>query len=211
MAAVLLHPGDELRRGKERFDIFGHNKSDNIINETDICLLPEFGDSVMLFHRQIAFMTYSLPPIERDHLRRLARCQAEIAALPVMQQRRQLWTDINDAKPGARPPVVIETWTFDRDFMPASVYQCKSEYGRHLENKFLRAIRHHEILNDDHVCPDTLDMNWHVWQNEFGIEIKKESVQDQDGVDTGYHFDCPIQDLSEGFDLIKPATFDVNR
>lgn len=115
-------------------------------------------------------MNYSLPKTEITILRKLARQQAAIAALPVMQERIKLWTDMNDAVPGARPPFAIESWTFDRDFMPAKILQCKSEYGKKLETDFLRAIRHHEILNDDHVCPDTLDMTWHVSSNEFGIE-----------------------------------------
>ena len=37
------------------------------------------------------------------------------------------------AKPGARPPFAIESWTFDRDFMPASIFQCKSDCGRRYE------------------------------------------------------------------------------
>ncbi len=116
-------------------------------------------------------MSYYLPEDERVYLRGLAQRQAEIAVLPVMAKRRQMWTDMNDAKPGARPPFVIETWTFDRDFMPADIFHCTSDYGRRLENGFLHHIRHHEILDDDHVCPDTLDMGWHVWCDEFGIVI----------------------------------------
>jgi hypothetical protein len=156
-------------------------------------------------------MPYALPKDERDYLRGLAKRQAEIAALPVMQQRRQLWTDMNDAKPGARPPIAIETWTFDRDFMPASIYQCKSDYGRKLERTFLRHIRQFEIINDDHVCPDTLDMGWHIRHNEFGIEIPTTYAKDAEGVVLGYHFDCPIKDLRDGFDMVKPATFSVDR
>ena len=156
-------------------------------------------------------MTYILPDDERAYLRDLATRQAKIAALPVMAQRRQQWTDMNDAKPGSRPPFVIETWTFDRDFMPASIFQCKSDYGRRLESGFLRHLRHHDLLDDDHVCPDTLDMGWHVWCNEFGIEIKTEYAKDAEGVVTGYHFDCPIKDLREGFDMVRPSTFGVNR
>ena len=95
-------------------------------------------------------MEYGLPPEERARLRLLAKRQAEIAALPVMRVRRKLWTDMNDAVPGCRPPFAIETWTFDRDFMPASIFQCKSHHGRQLEGKFLRHIRHAEILG---VCP----------------------------------------------------------
>lgn len=156
-------------------------------------------------------MTYSLPDEERRYLRELARKQAGIAALPVMAQRRQQWTDMNDGKPGTRPPFVIETWTFDRDFMPDSIFHCQTAYGRKLEGSFLRAIRHHELLNDDHVCPDTLDMGWHAWCNEFGIEIPTTYAKDAEGVTTGYHFECPIKDLNDGFDMVKPSVFFLDR
>ncbi len=154
---------------------------------------------------------YTLPKDELDYLRVLACRQAEIAALPVMHSRQDVWTAVNDAVPGARSPFAIETWTFDRDFMPDSIYRCTSALGRRLENGFLRHIRHYELLNDDHVCPDTLDMGWHVWCNEFGIDIKTEYVKDSEGVVTGYHFDCPIKDLNDGFGMIKPVEFGVNR
>jgi hypothetical protein len=148
---------------------------------------------------------------EISYLRELARRQSGIAGLPVMEQRRRMWTDMNDGVPGTRPPFVIESWTFDRDFMPASIFQCKSDYGRRLEGSFLRNIRHHEILDDDHVCPDTLDMYWHVWCNEFGIEIPTTYEKDAEGVVTGYHFDCPIKDLQDGFEMVQPSTFGVDR
>ncbi|MHB0998401.1 MAG: hypothetical protein ACYC27_04065 [Armatimonadota bacterium] len=156
-------------------------------------------------------MIYSLPKDDLTYLRSLAKRQSEIASLPVMQQRRQMWTDMNDGKPGTRPPFAIESWTFDRDFMPASIYHCESDYGRQLESGFLRNIRHHEILNDDHVCPDTIDMGWHVWCNEYGIDIPTEYVKDAEGITTGYHFDCPIKDLNDGFDMVKPSVFGVDR
>ena len=71
-------------------------------------------------------MQWQLSNDERDYLRQLAQKQAEYAALPVMAQRKQMWYDLNDARQGARPPVIIETWTFDRDFMPESVFRCTS-------------------------------------------------------------------------------------
>lgn len=154
---------------------------------------------------------YTLPREEVVRLRALASRQAELAALPVMRVRQQLWTDMNDAKPGARPPFAIETWTFDRDFMPESLYQCRTGYGRSLEMGFLRHIRHHEILNDDHVCPSTLDMGWHVDYNEFGMEIRTDYEKDAEGHVLGYHFDCPVKDLQDGFDMIKPSTFRLDR
>lgn len=157
-------------------------------------------------------MTPTLPADERTYLRQLAARQAEIAALPVMAERARMWTRMNDAVPGARPPFVIESWTFDRHFMPGSIFRCRSDYGRRLEGGFLRNIRHHEILGDDHVCPDTLDMGWHVSCDEFGIEIPTQYLKDAEGVVTGYHFDCPITDLDrDGFAMVKPAEFSVDR
>lgn len=155
---------------------------------------------------------FSLPDDELKILRKLASKQARLAGLPVMAARKRLWTEMNDGLPGVRPPFAIESWTFDRDFMPAGIFQCRSEYGRKLEQGFLRHIRHHEIFNDDHVCPDTLDMEWHVWCDEFGIEIKTDRVKDAEGVETGYHFQHPIKDLAtDGHDMVKPSTFGVDR
>lgn len=154
----------------------------------------------------------SLPNDEVTYLRSLARKQAEIAALPVMAERRKLWRDVNDVVLGARPPFAIETWTFDRDFMPESLHQCTTNYGKRLEKSLLRNIRNHEILDDDKVCPDTIDMGWHVWTDEFGIKINTTYSKDAEGVATAYHFEHPIKDLDEdGYDMIKPSTFGVDR
>ena len=72
---------------------------------------------------------WHIPDEERHYLRDLAQKQAEYAALPVMAQRKQMWYDLNDGRSTERPPVIIETWTFDRDFMPESVYRCTSPTG----------------------------------------------------------------------------------
>ena len=156
-------------------------------------------------------MTRTLPIEERALLRALAKRQAETAALPVMRGREKLWTDTNDCVPGARPPFAIESWTLYRDFMPDTLLQCASETGRRLERALLRNIRHHEVFNDDHVCPDSFDIPWRVWCDEFGVDIKVERAMDAEGFATGYHFDPPIKDLSGGFGGVRPARFGVDR
>lgn len=155
---------------------------------------------------------YTFPADELNLLRGLAKKMKELSKLPVMAERRMLWQGINDGIPGTRPPFALESWTFDRDFMPESIFQCKSEFGRKWEKYFLRHIRHQEILGDDHVCPGTIDMFWHVWIDEFGMEIPTEYVKDAEGYVTGYHFDCPIKDLeTDGYGMIKPSEFGVDR
>jgi len=156
-------------------------------------------------------MGLDVPEKERAHLRELAKRQAEYAALPVMGERKKMWYDLNDGKPGARPPVVVETWTFDRDFLPDGVYRCSTETGRSIENQLLRNVRNHELMDDDKVIPATFDIGWWVDINEVGINIERESVADSQGIDTGYRFLHPIKDLERDFGLLKPAVCSVDR
>jgi len=158
-------------------------------------------------------MNSNISASERTYLRELARKQAEYAALPVMAQRRQMWYDLNDGHSGAgaRPPVVIETWTFDRDFMPASVFRCSSETGRGIEEQLLRHVRNHELLDDDKVIPDTFDSWWCVSIDDLGVKIPRETVKDAQGIETGYRFLHPIKDLEQDFHILRPAVCHVDR
>ncbi|HEU0291617.1 MAG TPA: hypothetical protein VFR47_02710, partial [Anaerolineales bacterium] len=156
-------------------------------------------------------MNWNLLSHERSYLRQLAARQAEMAALPIMTQRKQMWYTLNDAQPGACPPVVIETWTFDRDFLPESVFQCQTPTGREIETQLLRNIRNYELIDDDKVTPDTFDIGWFIEEDEFGVTIPRESVPDAYGVVTGFRYLHPIQDLEQDLPRLKPATFQVDR
>jgi hypothetical protein len=156
-------------------------------------------------------MQWQLPDNERAYLRELAKKQAEYAALPVMAQRRQMWYELNDGPAVPRPPVVIETWTFDRDFMPAGIFRCESGTGRRIEGQLLRNIRNHELIDDDKVIPQTFDIGWQTRVDEMGVKIETRKVKDAEGVETGYQFLHPIKDLERDLDLLKPAVCSVDR
>lgn len=156
-------------------------------------------------------MEWNIPEEERKYLRELARKQAEVAALPVMKKRKQMWYDLNDGRAGVRPPFIVETWTFDRDFMPASIFRCAPGPGRGIEGQLLRNIRNHELIDDDKVIPDTFDIGWFVSIDEMGVKIGRDFVKDAEGVATGYRFHHPIKDLRKDFDLLKPAVYSVDR
>jgi len=156
-------------------------------------------------------MTWHVPDNERTYLRELARKQAEYAALPVMAARKQMWYDLNDGVPDTRPPVIVETWTFNRDFMPPGVTRCTSEAGRGIEWQLLGNIRNHELLDDDKVMPDTFNIGWFAHVDEFGVKIERTTVQDAEGVATGYQFHHPIKDLERDMHLLKPASCRVDR
>jgi hypothetical protein len=156
-------------------------------------------------------MDLRIPESEKTYLRELARKQAGYAALPVMAQRKQMWYDLNDGAPNPRPPVIIETWTFDRDFMPEGVFRCHSEAGRKVEVQLLRNVRNHELIDDDKVMPDCFPVGWFISVDEFGVPIPREHVKDSQGIETGYRFIHPIKDLKRDFDKLKPATCQVDR
>ncbi len=154
---------------------------------------------------------WTLPDADRAVLRELAMRQAEIAALPVMDERRRMWYDLNDGRTGARPPVIIETWTFDRDFMPEGVYRCTSALGRGIERQLLRNIRNHELIDDDKVIPDTFDIGWFVDIDELGVPIVRHPIADADGIETGWEWEHPIKDLARDLELLMPAVCRVDR
>lgn len=156
-------------------------------------------------------MQWAIPSQERDYLRDLAKRQAEYAALPVMDERRKMWYALNDGQAGARPPMIIETWTFDRDFLPESVFQCASETGRAVELQLLRNIRNHELIDDDKVMPDAFFMDWLTEIDEFGVEIPTETLKDSQGVETGFRYIHPIKDIKRDLDMLKPAECKVDR
>lgn len=155
-------------------------------------------------------MAWLIPDEERKYLRELAKKQAEYAALPVMQERRKMWLDLNDGR-GARPPVVIETWTFDRDFMPPDIVRCKSDQGRGIEWQLLRTIREHELINDDKVVPATYNTCWWMGVDETGVNVESEHVKDSQGYDMGYRFFHPIKNLKEDLGILKPPKCSVDR
>ena len=156
-------------------------------------------------------MEWDIPDAEREYLRTLAARQAEYAALPIMDARRRMWYAVNDGQPNARPPVIAETWTFDRDFMPDAVFRCASETGRVVERQLLRNVRNHELIDDDKVIPDAFEIRWFVDTDEFGVEIPTETVADSEGVETGFRYLHPIKDLKRDFQILRPASCRVDR
>ena len=166
---------------------------------------PDSGDKAM---------PQQLPQPEIQRLRWLARRQKEIADLPVMEKRRRRWAAVKEAAPGARPVFTLEHWTFNRDFMPASLLECQTPLGRQLEQRMLEHIRHHEIIDDDLPCPGHLDAGWHLRYDEFGgLRIPVTRARDAEGVETAYHYDCPIKDLAiDPIDFLDhPPAWSVDR
>src|SRR5512138_2681877 len=85
-------------------------------------------------------------------LREHAKCYADIAADPIQEQRRQLWTKHLSLE-RTRVPIIIGTGYWDmwcRQAFPDSSMQCDDPVLRDIE-RMLRLQNFHATWGDDHV------------------------------------------------------------
>lgn len=151
---------------------------------------------------------FSITQEERVYLRELAKRQMEIANLPVMESRKKQWFALNTGKP-AIPPVVIETWTFDPEFMPyEKVMKTTSKSAAAIEWQLLVNIRNHELLDDDKVIPPYFEIGWNVDVKKYGFDIETFKADDPG---LAYQFKHPITDLAKDMHKIKPSEISFDK
>ena len=85
---------------------------------------------------------------ERTVLRDLAKRVAEIAALPVMSDRRRMWVRHNRLE-RVRPMVLVFPEGSWRELLPPSALQCAGEQARRIEWALRSRIYYHQHLHDD--------------------------------------------------------------
>lgn len=147
---------------------------------------------------------------DRQILRELACRQMEYAALPIMSERLKRWRRLNDGEQVC-PPVAIETWTFENEFLPDSVFQCESDTARDIERQLLTNIRRHELINDDQPVPSVFQIHWDIEIDRFGIQIPTEYSPDSSGRQVGYRQQHPIQNLEQDLEKLRPARVTINK
>ncbi len=113
-----------------------------------------------------------VPASERNLLRDLARRVAEIAALPIQEERRSLWKAHNSLKP-ARPMILIfpeGSWT---ELLPAESLSTTTPEGRTIEENLRRRIYYHEHFADDTVVEADFVVSKAIESTGWGVEVKR--------------------------------------
>jgi len=106
---------------------------------------------------------------DRDLLRDLARRVAEIAALPVMAERREMWKLHNSLR-RVRPMVLVFPEGAWRELLPRDVCRCEGDHARRIEWELRRRIYHHENLHDDTVIEAEWFANAVIHSTGWGLE-----------------------------------------
>jgi len=139
---------------------------------------------------------------EKHYLRDLASRQAEIAALPIMGERRKLWYALNGG--GTQHPLVtMEFHGIESDVYPP--LQCETPLARGIEGQIVRLLFKHEHYRDDRVIPARFMIGIPNWFRAFDYSPKVAARQGM-----AYSYEHAVHDLEADFDAFKPSGFAVD-
>ncbi|MHC5055169.1 MAG: hypothetical protein ACYTKD_10690 [Planctomycetota bacterium] len=108
---------------------------------------------------------------DREIIRDIAKRVAEIAALPVQAERRDLWKRHN-ALGKARPMILVSPEGSWGEILPDSALKCESKEARGPERRLRSRIIQHEFLGDDSVIEGEWVVGKAVRRTGWGLEAK---------------------------------------
>lgn len=132
----------------------------------------------------------------------------ELAALPVMAERKRQWTALKDLH-AERPMVLFETWTVD-DYVEQGELLCQDPELRGIEFELRHTIRQVEEVGDDTVIEPLWRIGWQVRGTDFGVATPSHGAEDIEGGHTAYVYDNPIQTPADS-DKLKHRSWCVER
>jgi hypothetical protein len=141
-------------------------------------------------------------------LRRLAQRWMELASLPVMGERKRLWTALKDRVP-ERPMVLFETWTV-QGYVGENELECQDPQFREVERVMRRMTRQAEEIGDDVVLEPCWPVDWIIENDGYGVSIIPQFADDAHGGQIGFHYNHPIRS-PEDIALLRPRSFQVKR
>ena len=122
-------------------------------------------------------------------LRDLARRVADIAALPIQQQKAEMWRQHNDLN-RIRPMVLIFPEGSWRELLPRSVLQCEGPRAQDYEYDLRVRLYYAEHLPDDNVIEPYIPSPIVMRRTGWGLEGQVTRPDDPLGA---YHIDCAVQ------------------
>jgi len=126
-------------------------------------------------------------------LRDLAKRVAEIAALPVMAERREQWYRHNALEPG--PPMMLVfpegAW---QELLPDSALRCAGEEARRMEWQLRSRIYYHEHFADDTVIERRWVVHKAIRNTGWGLEARRIPSPTARG---SWHFDPVIHTAAD--------------
>jgi hypothetical protein len=148
---------------------------------------------------------------EIDVLRGLAEAWAEIADLPIHQEKARLWEKLNDLE-SERPMVWInEIPWHEMNFKNELSLLCRDPWARSQEDLMRKAIYQWKHMPGDMVLNPWLDCPLSIHSTDFGIiEDVNLAITDPDNDIVSRHFNIQIRDKDD-LEKIKMPVISHNR
>jgi hypothetical protein len=144
---------------------------------------------------------------DRNLIRGLAAQWMELAALPVMTERKRLWKAVHDLK-AVRPVILFETAWID-GFVADRELLCEDPFLRSVEKNMRVTLRQAEELGDDLVVEPYYRLGWKMLFSDYGVPVEIRSALDKEA-SIAYSFSFPIA-TPEDIRKLKPRTVAVDR
>ena len=143
---------------------------------------------------------------DRDILRSLAGRVRELAELPVMAERRQLWADHNALRP-TRPLLLVSPEGSWAEIIPEAQLQCTDQLLRSWEWSLRSRIYQAEQIQDDSFVEPSFDLGWQIQIGDYGVAIPYTH-----GTNRGsYVWEAPLKDLTRDLDQLHYRELSVDR
>jgi len=139
---------------------------------------------------------------DRTILRDLAKRVAELASLPIQEEKRQVWYGVNDLKP-IRPAILCFGDGSWEELIPDTSLVCESSEARGIERNLKMHIYAAEHFYDDQVCDDAFDIPLVIHNSGWGFEAAYIRPEEARGA---YTWDPPIKTRAD-IERIQTPTF----
>ncbi len=144
-------------------------------------------------------------PADRAYLRELARQVAEIAHLPIMEERRAMWRRHNRLE-RMRPMVLVFPEGAWRELLPGSAMRCEGHRARAYEWSLRQALYHHQHIHDDTVIEPYWVVRKQVQLSGWGLEPRRRPSAEPTGA---WAFD-PVIHTPEDLDRLRAPVVTVD-
>ena len=135
---------------------------------------------------------------EKNALRRLAAKVAELAARPIEEEKKRLWTLHNDLHP-TRPLVFCDPENGWNEIIPQDQIQCESALFRMWEMSLRKEVFWGENMRDDRVIEPYFNIPWQASDSGYGL-VETILKSDEQG---SYTWTWPIKDYETDFQQLR--------
>ena len=147
---------------------------------------------------------------DKKILQGLATRYAEIAALPVHEEKKQLWTKLNGLHP-ERPMVMIDQvcWN-EMDHSGEMTNHCEDPFLASLESTFRRKLYQWEHFPVDMVFDNWVNIPKAISNTQFGIEVQEDTQAFEQGNEVFSHNYENLFQTEEDLERIKTPVITHN-